>query len=140
MIIRFHKIFDTITSNPKKLFLIDGISAALTTFFVGILLVRFENSFGMPRTILYMLSSIAGIYAIYSIGCYFILVSKWRPFLKGIIIANFTYYSLTISLVFYFYQKLTILGLIYFILELIIISGLIIIELIALSKFIDRKI
>jgi len=60
--------------------------------------------------------------------------------MKGIIIANLVYCCLTIVLVFYFYQKLTILGLSYFLLELLMISGLIIIERMAFSKLIKGKI
>ena len=129
MTIGFQLILDKITSNPKKLFLIDSLGAVLTAFFLGVFLVRFEDSFGMPKTILYFLSSIACIYAIYSICCYFLLANIWGPYLmKGIIIANLVYCCLTIVLVFYFYQKLTMLGLIYFVLELMVIISLIIIE------------
>ena len=141
MTIGFRLILDKITSNPKKLFLVDSLGAVLTAFFLGVILVRFEDSFGMPKTILYFLSSIACIYAIYSMCCYFILPNIWGPYLmKGIIIANLVYCCLTIVLVFYFYQKLTILGLSYFLLELLIISGLIIIERMAFSKLIKGKI
>jgi len=128
MTIGFQPILDKITSNPKKLFLIDGIGGVLTAFFLGVVLPRFEDSFGMPITILYYLSSIACVYAIYSISCYILLGNNWRPYLKGVAIANLLYCCTTIVLVFYFYQKLTMLGLIYFVLELMVIISLIIIE------------
>ena len=134
MTIGFQLILDKITSNPKKLFLIDSLGAVLSAFFLGVILVRFEDSFGMPKTILYVLSSMACIYAIYSICCYFILANNWRPYLKVIAIANLIHCCLTIGLVFYFYQKLSVLGLIYFFLELVIVSGLIILERKAFSK------
>lgn len=121
-------ILDKITSNPKKLFLIDGIGGVLTAFFLGIVLPAFEDSFGMPTTILYYLSSIACVYAIYSISCYILLANNWRPYLKGIAFANLLYCCLTIVLVYHFYQKLTVLGLTYFGLELMVIVSLIIIE------------
>jgi len=140
MTIGFQLILDKITSNPKKLFLIDSFGAVLTAFFLGVILVRFEDSFGMPRTVLYFLSIVPCIYAIYSICCCFLLVSNWGPYLKGIAIANLVYCCLTIVLVIYFYQKLTILGLIYFLLELIVMSGLIIIERMAFSNLIKGKI
>ena len=134
MAIRLQPIFDKITSNLKKLFLIDCMGAVLSAFFLGVILVRFEDDFGMPKTILYVLSSLACIYAIYSISCYYILTNTWRPYLKGIAIANMIHCCLTIGLVFYYYQKLTVLGLMYFFLELILVSGLIIVEIKAYSK------
>ena len=105
MTIGFQLILDKITSNPKKLFLIDSLGAVLTAFFLGVILVRFEDSFGMPITILYYLSSIACVYAIYSISCYILLGNNWRPYLKAIAIANLLYCCTTIVLVFYFYQN-----------------------------------
>ena len=125
---RAQSILDKITSNPKKLFLIDGIGGVLTAFFLGVVLPAFEDSFGMPITILYYLSSIACVYAIYSISCYILLANNWRPYLKAIAFANLLYCCVTIVLVYYFYEKLTIWGLTYFVLELMVISSLIIIE------------
>ena len=139
MTIGFQLILDKITSNPKKLFLIDSLGAVLTAFFLGVILVRFEDSFGMPKTILYVLSSMACIYAIYSICSYFLLTNIWRPYLKGIAIANLIHCCLTIGLVFYFYQKLTVLGLTYFLLELIVVFGLIIVELTVATQLTDRN-
>jgi hypothetical protein len=139
MPIGFQLILDKITSDPKKLFLIDSLGAVLTAFFLGVILVKLEDSIGMPKTALYFLASIACMFAVYSICCYFLLVSNWRPYLKGIAIGNLLYCWLTIVLVFYFYQKLTMLGLAYFVLELIVLSGLIIIEGKAIAQLIDRK-
>jgi hypothetical protein len=48
-----------LTPNSKKIFLIDGIGALLSAVFLGVILVKFEESFRMPRTILYLLSSVA---------------------------------------------------------------------------------
>jgi hypothetical protein len=121
-------ILDKVTSNPKQLFLIDGIGGVLTAFLLGVLLPRFEDSFGMPTTILYYLASIACVYAIYSISCSILLANNWRPYLKAIAFANLLYCCITIVLVYYFYEKLTIWGLTYFVLELMVIISLIIIE------------
>lgn len=127
-------IIDKLTSNTKQLFLVDGLGAFLTAFFLVVILARYEGSFGMPGRILYFLSFVAGIYAVYSFICYFFILSKWRPYLKAVAIANIIYCCLTIGLVGYFYQSLTTLGVIYFFLEVIIMSGLILIELIVISK------
>jgi hypothetical protein len=127
------RLIDKLVSNSKRLFLIDGLGACLTAFFLVAILARFEDSFGMPRTVLYFLSLVACIYAIYSFCCHFFISSNWRPYLKAIAIANAIYCCLTFGLVIYFYPILTILGLLYFLLEIIVVSILVLIELKALS-------
>jgi hypothetical protein len=132
-----NKTFSTIYSLSSKsntIFLIDGLGALLSAFFLGVILVKFEESFGMPHTILYFLSLVACLFTIYSFICYFFNFKKWQPYLKAIIIANSLYCCLTFGLVFYSYKSLTILGLIYFILELIVLIGLIFIEYKVLTK------
>jgi hypothetical protein len=128
MLYKIHSIIDSLTSNSKRIFLIDGLGAMLSAFFLGVILVKFEDSFGMPRAILYALSSVACLFAIYSFCCYFFNFSHWQTYLKAIIVANTVYCCLTIGFVFFFYKSLTILGLIYFVLELIVMVVLIYIE------------
>ncbi len=122
-------ITNKLAANPKRLFLVDGLGALLTALLLGVVLVRFEVLFGMPKTTLYLLSLIAIVYTIYSFCCCFFNFSNWRPYLKAIIIANILYCILTTWLVFYFFSLLTILGLVYFLLEIIVICFLIVIEL-----------
>ena len=122
-------ILDRLTLNPKKLFLIDSIGAFLTAFILFAILSRYEERFGMPRKVLYVLSVMACIYAIYSIYCYYFIEHPWRPFLKIIGIANGLYCMLTFGLLIVYHQSLTILGFIYFLLEISVIGCLVIIEL-----------
>jgi len=123
------KILDRITLNPKSLFLIDGLGALLTAFLTGVLLRMFEEAFGMPQKHLIILSILAGIFAIYSMSCYFFVGKKWRIFLRIIAIANLLYCFLTAGLVMYLYQQLTILGVIYFVAEILIVIALVYVEL-----------
>ncbi len=125
---------DNLTSNPKRLFLLDSLGALLTAFLLGVILARFEAHFGMPAKVLYSLSALACVFALYSMVCYFWVRSQWRPFLKAIALANLTYCLLTIGLVVSFYQSLTILGILYFSGELIVIGVLSYIELSAVFK------
>ena len=122
-------ILDRLTLNPKKLFLIDSIGAFLTAFILFAILSRYEERFGMPRKVLYVLSVMACIYAIYSIYCYYFIEHPWQHFLKIIGIANLLYCMLTIGLVIAYHQSITILGFIYFLLEISVIGCLVIIEL-----------
>jgi len=115
--------------NPKRIFLIDGIGALLTVFFLVAILSTFNEYFGMPQKILTILSVIGLFFCIYSISCFFFIKNNWRLFLKVIIIANTLYCCLTIALVIYFYQQLTILGISYFILEIFVVLGLVAIEI-----------
>lgn len=122
------KLIKYFTSHPKSLFLTDGIGALVSSFALGIVLVHFQNDFGLPILVLYILASIALVLAIYSISCYFKVNKNTRFFLKVIAIANLTYSLLTLGMVSYFFENLTLLGLIYFGLELLIIGILIFLE------------
>ena len=116
-------------TNPKKLFLIDGIGAFVSAFFLGVVLVSLQKYIGLPKNILYVLAIIPVFFAVYSFSCYFFLKKNQSRFLKDIAIANLLYCCTTISLLIYFYQSLTILGLVYFILELLIVVAIIRLEL-----------
>ena len=115
--------------NPRQLFLIDGLGALLSTFLLGVILVKFEYLFGMPKKELYFLAAIPFFFAIYDFICYWKNPDNWRPFLKVIAIANLIYCCISIAVVFYSYQKLTNLGLSYFLLELVIVFIIVAIEL-----------
>ncbi|MCG8332611.1 MAG: hypothetical protein MI974_33310 [Chitinophagales bacterium] len=123
---KFQDTLNTIT--PKQLFLIDSFGALLTAFMLGIVLARLESFFGMPRDILYILSLIACVFALYSFICYRFTPVNWPLFLRIIAIANLAYCILTISCIIYLYQLLTIWGLLYFLLECIVIVVLVSIE------------
>ncbi len=122
-----------LAASPKRLFIIDGLGALLTALLLGVVLVRFEVLFGMPKTALYLLSMIAIVYTIYSLCCYLFNFSNWRPYLKVIIFANALYCVITIGLLFYFYKQLTIVGLVYFLLEIMVMCFLIFLEFKVLS-------
>jgi len=115
-------------SNPKKLFLIDGIGALVSAFSLGIILTTFQSYFGMPKNTLYILAFIPCLFAVYDLVCYFQVKQNWRPFLKIIAFANLIYCVISIGFLFNHYQQLTILGWIYFIVEVIIIVVLVKIE------------
>lgn len=122
-----HQLFKKFKTNPKQLFLIDGFGALVSAFFLGVVLVKYENVFGMPRPILYWLSFAACVFAIYDFVCYFKSKGNWRPFLKTIALINIFYCAITIGLLF-FHQKITALGITYFLLEVLIVVSLAIFE------------
>ena len=125
--------------NSKKIFLIDSFGALLSAFLLGVVLVRFESTFGMPRKVLYFLSITACIFAIYSFMIYLLIKENWKPYLKIIAFANLIYCCLTIGLTLYFNKEVTNLGLIYFLAEVSVVITLAIIELKSASKIIYNK-
>jgi len=116
-------------TEPKKLFLIDGIGAIVSAFFLGIVLIKYQPSIGMPKPVLYFLASIACLFSVYSLSCFFLITKNFRPFLKGIALANLLYCCTTIVLILYFSRELTILGWTYFILELVVLGCMIRLEI-----------
>lgn len=137
---RAQLMMNKMTLAPKQLFLVDGLGGMLSALLLGVVLVRFETAFGMPRKVLYFLSCLAGMYALYSFLSYWRTKEKWRPYMQAIAIANLLYCCLTIGLVIYHRQELTALGVTYFLLEVVVITGLIIMELKTVSKFPGEKV
>ncbi|MFD2564992.1 hypothetical protein [Aquimarina rubra] len=128
MITKIQLLIQTLQKNPKQLFLIDGLGALLTIFFLAVVLTTFQEYIGMPKTALCFLSMIAMIYAIYSFSCYLLNPAKWQILLKIIAFANLTYCLITIAYMYHFYNSLTVIGLLYFIIEIFIIVALVSIE------------
>ena len=115
--------------NPQKLFLIDGLGALLSAFLLGVILVKFENIFGMPRKTLYFLAFLPCVFAIYDLYSYLQTRKNQGLFLKIIATANLAYCFISIGAAFHHRQQLTSLGWIYFLFEILIIIVLVIIEL-----------
>ncbi len=124
-----YSIIKRLTLQPKTLFLIDGLGALVTAFFLFVILRTYNVYFGMPPNTLTYLSLIAIVFCLYSITCYFFLKDNWRPFLRTISIANLLYCCLTMGLVTYYYSRLTTLGVTYFLAEIIVVFALVFIEM-----------
>jgi len=122
-------LINELISNPRRLFLVDGIGALVTALSLSLVLANFESIFGMPRQTLYILSIPAAIYFLYSFLCYSRLTKNWRPYLIVIATANIVYCLFSITMMYYHFQELTALGLTYFVGEIIIIITLVAIEL-----------
>ncbi len=117
------------TEKQKTLLLIDSLGAFTTAFFLFAIMRRFNEYFGMPKTVLTGLSAAAGCFFIYSAFCFLFLKGSWAPFIRIIGIANLLYCSLTVGLLMKYYHALTIFGTVYFLTETVIICGLSYIEL-----------
>jgi hypothetical protein len=107
--------------NVKTIFLIDSMGALLSATMLGLVLPMFEDEFGMPSNVLYVLSGLASLLFAYSFTCFVIKPSSPTAALKIIAVANMCYCVLSIALIIYYYRQLTVLGLTYFILEKMIV-------------------
>lgn len=117
-----------LTTQPKTIFLIDGLGAMLTAILLAFVLTKFEVYFGMPVNVLHCLAMVACVFMLYSLTCYVFLKSRWRVYLRIIMLANLLYCCLTIILTIYYYNRLTALGITYFLLECIVIISLVWLE------------
>lgn len=107
--------------NPKKLFLINGLGAILSAFLLGVVLVEFEIIFGIPSSVLYLLTTITIFFAIYDFYCYRKRHQKIGLLLNGIAVLNLVYCFISLVLVFYHFVTITILGCIYLLIEIAIV-------------------
>ncbi len=124
----FRKLFQTIQTDLRKMFLIDGIGALVSAFLLGIILTMFQEYIGMPTWILTILSLIALLFAIYSLNCFFWVKQNQRFFLRIIACFNFSYCLITAGMLVIFRNQLTLLGFTYFLGEIIFILGLVFLE------------
>ncbi len=122
------------TLKPKQLFLLDAFGAALSAFFLGFVLVKYQVYIGMPENVLYILALIPCLFIIYDLLCYVLLKDNWRPYLRIIAYANLLYCDTTLILSIYHFKKLTTLGLTYFTVELLLIIALSMLELRATTR------
>jgi len=134
---KFKQLISSFESDPRSLFVADGIGAGISAFMLGIVLVKFEHFFGIPSPTLYVLAAIPILFIIYDIYC-FNKVDNYGPYLRGIAIANLLYCMLSIGLAIYHSEVITIFGWIYIIGEVFIIAIVIGIEL-RVAKAWDNK-
>lgn len=125
--------------NPKKLFVIDGLGALVSAFSLGIVLVKLESVFGIPKKTLYFLAFIPCVFALFDLYCYFKNNGNFAVGLKIIAFANLLYCCLSIGFAFYHHQKLTTLGWLYIIIEIAIVASIAYVELRAARKLSAKK-
>lgn len=114
---------------PKTIFLIDGMGALVSAVLLGLVLTRLETFFGLPKHVLYLLSGIALLLAVYSLSNAFMQPANPSIRLKLIAVANLLYCLLTVVLLLIYYPQLTVYDLLYFMGELLIIVSLAAFEL-----------
>jgi len=125
--------------NAKRLFLIDGTGAILSSLLLGIVLVEFEQFFGIPQSALYCLASFPCLFAVYDFLCFWKSGDHSSLFLKVIAFMNLLYCCFSIGVAFYHHQKITHYGWIYIVLEISVIVALAILELRTANRSVQKK-
>ncbi len=108
-------------ANPEKLFLIDAFGALLSAFLLGIVLVKFEQFFGIPIPILYFLALLPCFFAVYDFSCFVANSKNVGVLLKCIAFMNTAYCFVSLTLLLYHYERMKILGWSYILIEVIIV-------------------
>ena len=121
-------------SDPKRIFLIDGIGAICSAFFLGVVLVRLENLFGIPQHTLYLLASLPCLFTLYDLICFFRVKIKYALFIKGIALANILYCLLSVGFAIYHREVITQYGWIYISIEILLICVLVYFELLVVKR------
>jgi len=121
-------------SNPTKLFLLDGFGALLSAFMLGVVLVKFESFFGIPKTTLYLLAFFPCLFALYDLYCYKTNFPNPAKYLKAIAIMNVSYCILSIVLTVLHVDLINIFGWIYIFGEILIVLGVAYLEYSTASK------
>ena len=124
----FTKLIRYFQNHPIKIFLLDGAGALLTATSIALVNKYGNELFGLPYEVLTMLSSIAFIFAFYSLSIYFLKAKATKKFLLPIMIANLLYCILSAGVVLFFRSELTLVGFLYFIFEIIVILTLVYLE------------
>ncbi|NRD19566.1 hypothetical protein HNV08_05870 [Winogradskyella eckloniae] len=124
-----NKIVKNATSNPRRLFLLDGFGAILSSFLLGVVLVEFEQIFGMPIPVLYGLAVLPLFFLVYDIYSYMQTGNNVGLLLKGIAVINILYCCLSLGITCYHIDSITVFGWLYVIIEIIIVLLIAIAEL-----------
>ncbi len=126
-------------SKIKNLFLLDGFGALVSAFLLGVVLVKLEVYFGIPKKALYVLAALPCFFMIYDFYCFFKVEKNLGKYLKGIAIVNLLYCCLSIGMAFYHQEVITYLGWIYIIVEIIIVVVLSLFELKVANNYIKSS-
>jgi hypothetical protein len=112
----------------KPIFLIDSFGAFFSSFILILLFTRFQNIFGIDKSIVYILSPIGLLYSIFSLSSYLFFKNSWRKCLYIILTANIFYCGLIAALIAHSFENLSLFAVCYFLGEVFIILILVFFE------------
>jgi hypothetical protein len=104
----------------KQIFLIDALGAVFSVFCL-LVLYSFEESFGMPKSVVSIFITMAVVFSVYSLTCYLVKPKFWKRYLAIIAILNISYCLFTIYQLVQHVNTITFPGYVYFSAELVVI-------------------
>jgi len=109
------------TVSPKKLFIVDAVGALLSAFLLGVVLVMYEDIFGIPASTLYVLAILPLFFMAYDIFAF--RAEAWRQpkLLRGIAAINSSYCILSLGFAIFHFESVTIFGWAYVVAEILIV-------------------
>ena len=117
----YKKFIGWASTKAAKLFLVDGIGALISAFFLGVVLVRFQEIVGIPTSTLYFLAIFPCIFFLYDLFSFLFVNKKIPEFLHGIAEANLMYCGLSLAIGIYHRATITAWGWSYLLVEVGII-------------------
>lgn len=121
-------------ASPKKIFLLDGLGAMISWFFLYVVLMPNPEMVGLPSDQLRFLAIFPIIFAMIDAAISFAKQAPYRLLLKVIVFFNISYCILTAMHLFVYADTITALGYFYFIGEIVIILLLVMLELKVIQK------
>lgn len=118
----------TYFSDPKRIFLLDGLGAFVSAIILISIYLVFNTYFGMPTWVFGFQAGIATFFAVFSLSCFLFLKSDWKVFLKTICFLNASYCCLTIIFQLVYIDQLTVFDVLFFTTEIGVISLLVYLE------------
>ena len=106
----------------------DALGATVSAILLGVVLVKLESIFGIPRGTLYLLAAFPILFILYDLFCLTKNKNDFRVLLKIISIVNIIYCFLSIGIAAYHFKTITIFGYLYVLIEVIITFKLAIFE------------
>ena len=114
--------------DEKNIFLIDGLGALVSVFFLGVALPALEEIIGMPTHILYLLTVAPALFFGFDMYCFLYPRRANEKGLLAIIGANAIYCLVSSGVVIQHFDLLTGWGLLYFLGEILTLIALIVFE------------
>ncbi|NUN07368.1 MAG: hypothetical protein HUU57_16610 [Bdellovibrio sp.] len=113
--------------SKKSVFLLDGMGAAASALFTGLVLPYFTSEIGLPIEILYPLATLPILCSMYSFACHF--SKRFYPWmLAGIIAANIFYCLISAALM-AVYEAITPWGVAVLTAEIVIVLVVVYLEI-----------
>ena len=114
--------------DEKNIFLIDGLGALVSVFFLGVVLPALDGVIGMPIHILYLLAVAPALFLGFDMYCFFYVRRANEKCLLAIIGANAIYCLVSTGVLIQHLDSLTGWGLLYFLGEILILIAMIFYE------------